>query len=252
MAKTYAQYVTTMAELIGGISVTNSAIAAPFDSDNWNNVLGDMIDYAEGRMYRDPSFDFLATYGTATAACTLNSRNITKPATMIIVTAVNLITPAGNTPDQQGSKRTPLDRKTVPYIDAAWPLVYDGTSANVGPPVDYAPLSDTAFRLGPVPDAAYVLEFDGVTRPAALSSANTATFITTNLGDVFVAASMVFACGMMKNFSAQSDNPQMALGWENTYQQLKIGAATEEARKKSQGAAWSSKPPPPIATPPRS
>lgn len=252
MAKTYAQYVTTMAELIGGISVTNSAIAAPFDSDNWNNVLADMIDYAEGRMYRDPSFDFLVTYGAQNASCTANSRNITKPATMVIVSAVNLITPSPSTPDQTSSKRTPLERMTLPFLDAAWPSAYDGTPANVGPSQYYAALSDTAFRLAPTPDAVYVCEFVGTTRPAALSSANTATFITTNLGDVFVAASMVFASGMMKNFGSQADNPQQAMSWETTYQTLKIGAATEEARKKSQGAAWSSKPPPPIATPPRS
>jgi hypothetical protein len=179
-------------------------------------------------------------------------RNIVKPASMVIVDSVNIITPAASTPDQANSKRTSLERASLAFIDATWPLAYDGTSANVTLPRYYAALSDTAFRLGGTPDAAYICEFVGTTRAAPMSSGNQTTYLGTNLPDLFNAAAMVFACGQMKNFGAQADNPQMALSWETTFTTLKTGAAVEEARKQSKATAWTSQPPSPGATPPRS
>lgn len=252
MSDTYSTYVTKLAALIGGLAVTSSSSAAPFDAQEWNDILPGIIDYAEGRIYRDPNFDFLTTYGAQNASCTINNRNIVRPTTMLIVSAMNIISPAPSAPDALGSKRIPLERATLAFLDATWPSAYDNTAATVGVPQYYAPLSDTAFRLAPTPNAAFVAEFVGTTRPVALSSSNTTTFLTLNFADLFLAASMIFASGMMKNFGSQADNPQQAQSWENQFQILKTGAAVEEARRKSQGAAWTTKPPPPIASPPRS
>lgn len=252
MSESYSTYVVKIAALIGGISATAPTTPTPFDSDDWNSVLNAMIDYAEGRIYRDPHLDFLTTYGAQNANNTINVRDITRPATMVVVTAVNLITPAGSAPGANSTRRVPLDRMTLPFLDAVWPLTYDGTAANVGPPQYYAALSDTAFRLAPTPDAVYTFEFVGTTKPVALSSSNTTTYLTTNLSDLFIAASMIFASGMMKNFGSQSDNPQQAQSWETQYTTLRAGAVIEEARKKGQGAAWTSKTPVAIAEPPRS
>ena len=69
--------------------------------------------------------------------------------------------------------------------------------------------------------------------------------------DLFIAASMVFANGYMKNFSAMADDPQAPVTWEKHYQTLKQSAMEEEFRKKFGSQGWTSKQPNPIATPPR-
>ena len=62
---------------------------------------------------------------------------------------------------------------------------------------------------------------------------------------------MVFGAAYMKNFGAASDDPKMAVSWENHFQTLKASAEVEEARKKFTMAGWSSKQPANQATPPR-
>lgn len=209
------------------------------------------IEYVEGRIYNDPFFDFLSTRQASTVACTIGTRTVTKPAALISVDSVNLITPAGAVPDAVGSSRVPLEPRSLPYIDAVWSGA-SGVTGATGQPKDYAPFTDAAFKLGPVPAAAYVLEFLGPTRPAALSEANPTTFITVNMPELFLAGAMVFLSGWMKNFSAASDNPEMPVNWEQQFNVLKIGPQVVEARRKFASVGWTSQPPTLVAQPPRS
>jgi len=118
-------------------------------------------------------------------------------------------------------------------------------------PTQYALLSDTAVKLGPAPDNTYTAEFVGIIRPAPLSPTNTTTYLSTNLPDLFLAASMIFGAGYQQNFGAQADNPQSAQSCESTYQNLKQGVQLEDLRQKAQSASWSNYTPSPIANTPR-
>ena len=51
---------------------------------------------------------------------------------------------------------------------------------------------------------------------------------------------MVFASGYQKNFGSQSDDPKMAMSWEDQYQKLMASANAEELRKKWAGPGWTS------------
>jgi hypothetical protein len=92
----------------------------------------------------------------------------------------------------------------------------------------------------------------GTTRPTPLSAANPVTFLSANLPDLLLAASMVFMAGYEKSFGAQSDDPQLAQSWETQYGKLFASANTEEARKRFAGSAWSSQPQSAEAQPARS
>ena len=80
----------------------------------------------------------------------------------------------------------------------------------------------------------------GTIRPNPLSNTNTTTFLTTYLPDAFIAASMIFASGYMRDFGSQSDNPAQAQSWEAQYENLIKSAGAEEVRKKWAGPGWQS------------
>lgn len=215
------------------------------EDENYVALIEQTIEYAEGRIYRDPLFDFLATRGTATGPTATNNRDLTLPATILIVDAANVIIPAGSAPGQSGSTRVPLLRMSLAYIDAVW-----GAQNTVGSPAVYAPLTDRLWRIGPVPDGIYTVEWVGTTRPDPLSNENPNTFITQNMPELFFAASMVFLAGAyMKNYGAQADDPGSAMSWEAQFNALKTGPAVEEARRKSLSAGGTPLTPTPLATP---
>lgn len=238
---TYAQWVTT---------VTTMMPASPSDPDIVT-MLPNAIDYAEQRIYRE--LDLLDTvFRDSSSQLVTNNRNFTLPGLSTSVTTgefittqgINVITPVATQPDS--GTRNQLVAVSPDYLDMAWPSV---TGASV--PQFYAMLTQDTLIVGPWPDAAYVVEVRGTIRPAALSATNTATFLTQNLPDLFLAASMVFVAGWMKDYGSQADDPQLAQSWEGQYGKLMGSAQIEEARKKYQGPAWTPLSPAPLATPPR-
>ena len=66
-----------------------------------------------------------------------------------------------------------------------------------------------------------------------------------------VAAGMIFASGYMRDFGAQTDNPQMAQSWESQYNNLLKSQNADSLRMKFQSQAWTSEVPNAAATPPR-
>lgn len=243
----YSGYVTAIGDLLQ-YTVADSASATPFADTDINNILPDMINYAELRMYRE--FDFLSTIMSPTAFCFVGNRYITVPSSLIVVESVNVITPVTKNPDDTGSKRNTVQRSSLEYINTTWPSV-----SVQGIPAYYA-FNQTAMTnnpnpttivFGPAPDAAYTVELNGTGRPAALSSTNTNTFITANMPDLFIAASMVFGAGFQSNYGAESDDPKMAMSWESIYQNLKASAMIEELRKKAQSEQWQPFLPSPVA-----
>lgn len=211
---------------------------------DFDNILPGCIDYAEQRIYRE--LNLLNTVVTdQTVTLTLNQRSISIPQNIVAVNAVNIITPV-NAGYITGS-RSPLTPLSREVFDFFWP----NNATSTGLPTVFAMVDQWSMMVGPSPDAAYEVEVIGTERPEPLSSVNTTTFLTDRLPDLFMAASMVFMSGYMRNFGQQASDPQMGQSWEQQYGLLKASADTEELRKQFNGASWTSKPISPIAQPQR-
>ena len=213
-------------------------------------ILPQMIVYAELRMYRD--LDFLFTSGSTTAySLTEGSRILNVNAdtfpygTLVVPEQINVLV-GSDDPDQ--ADRVPLLPTTKEFLDAVYG---SGAFANRGLPQYWVPFDDYTFLVGPYPDQSYTVELIGTYRPESLSATNLETFISKNLPDIMIMASMVYISGYQRNFGRANDDPQMAITYESQYQALLKGAAVEEARKKFEAAGWSSQSPSTFATPTR-
>lgn len=234
MSLTYSTWLTAIQTL------------AAIDSSNtdFQNITPDIIDYAEQRIYREADL-LVENIADSSGSTTALNRNFTLPTslgTFQVVTAVNVVTPASTAPES--GTRVQLEPCSREFLDAAWSSTtgatvpqyfhYFSQAATIGG-------SQPGLLFGPWPDTTYRVEVIGKIIPAPLSATNTTTFLTTYLPDLFVAASMVFVTGYLKNFGAQGDDPKQAQSWEGQYQVLLKSAIDWEARKKFAGASWTSK-----------
>lgn len=247
MSLTYTTYVQQLGNLM--------VVQNPTSNAEFQIFLPGCIDYAEQRMYRE--LDLLATkIVTYSGALTPNSRVFTYPSpagggSYLTIENLCTFTPPGVPPNSFPAPdltRIQLQIASQQYIDTVFPADMSGT----GVPRYFAPISNTYAILGPTPDAAYYMEVTGTVFPSPLSASNPTTFLTQNLPDLFMAASMVFASGYMRDFGAQADNPAMGAAWEAQYEKLMSSASVLELRKKYQSQGWQSQTPNPVATPPRS
>jgi hypothetical protein len=235
---TYATYVTQIATLA----------VVPESDAAFVTILPQMITYAENRMYRD--LDFLSTVTTnntytTTAGTPFASFTL---ADFITLQQINVITPAGETVPNSGT-RNPLLPATKEFLNLVYP-----SSSSAALPEYFAMFTqdtDNVVLFGPWPDDTYTLELVGTYRPASLSSVNTTTFISTYLPDLLIMASMIYVSGYQRNFGRANDDPQMAVTYESQYKALLQGATVEEARKKFQSSAWTSMSPATVASPTR-
>jgi hypothetical protein len=235
---TYATYVTQIATLA----------VVPESDAAFVTILPQMITYAENRMYRD--LDFLSTVTTndtytTTAGTPFASFTL---ADFITLQQINVITPAGETVPNSGT-RNPLLPATKEFLNLVYP-----SSSSAALPEYFAMFTqdtDNVVLFGPWPDDTYTLELVGTYRPASLSSVNTTTFIGTYLPDLLIMASMIYVSGYQRNFGRANDDPQMAVTYESQYKALLQGATVEEARKKFQSSAWTSMSPATVASPTR-
>ncbi len=218
------------------VSQTSNLLVIGSTDANFLTMLPGMIDYAEQRIYRelDPLY---AQVTDATASVSSGNREFTPPTslgTFITIDSLSIITPVGSL--SSNGTRVPLTPVAPEVMDAFWPSGQTVTAV----PSMYAMRSPTTVLLGPSPDAAYATEVVGLQRPAALSSANSSTFLTQYCPDLLIAASMVFGFGYMRDFGAQSDNPQAGASWESQYKQLFQSAAMEQSRAKWESDGWTS------------
>lgn len=232
MSLTYSDYVSQLANLM----VVSSADA------NFTTFLPGCIDYAEQRIYRELDLLFTqVTDATAQVSSGVQEFSVsTAVGTFITVDQLNIITPAG-TLSSQGT-RVPLTPASPEFINNAFP-----TSTATDVPEYYAMRSNSRVLLGPVPDGPYYAETIGIQRPAPLSAANSSTILTQYIPDVFMAASLVFAFGYMRDFGGQTDNPQASQSWESQYQLLIKSATVEQFRAKHEAQGWTSQQPSPMA-----
>lgn len=237
---TYSQYVTELATL---------AVVAEDNVDYLQN-LPSAIDWAELAIYRD--LDLLSTVSSLTGALTAGNRTLAIGATAGLVTLqqINVITPAGTT-DPDAGTRNPCLPTTKERLDFEWNSVTGAAMPTLFAPVNQTQTNNTTVYFGAWPDAGYTVEVIGTVRPASLSSGNPTTWISMNAPDLFLAASLIFISGYQRNFGRQSDDPQMAVSWQQQYDKHLAAAIGEEARKKFQGPGWTSMSPTPVATPTR-
>jgi len=224
------------------ISQTANLIVISSNDPNYQTMLPGMIDYAEQRIYRemDPLREQVTDATTSVSSGIRTVALSTSFGNYITVDQVNILS-------SNSSTRYPLTFTARPFLDAAFP---SGATVT-GIPQFYTMTSDTQISLGPVPDQAYPIEFIGLQRPSPLSSANSSTFLTQYCPELFIAASMVFAFGYMRDFGGQADNPQGSQSWENQYKTLFPSAEAEIKRAKHQAQAWTPYSASPQATPPR-
>jgi len=231
MAINYTTYVAQLSNLMAASSTT----------PQFQTMLPGAIDYSEQRIYRE--LDLLKTVVTDYAnSLTSGSRMFTLPTTygyFIVVNGANVITPVGSATPEAGT-RNRLVEVSRDYLDTVW-----NSNTNSGVPALFAMIGGTngtigpgQFIVGPWPNANYMVEVVGTIRPVPLSQSNPTTLLTSCVPDLFIAASMIFASGYMRNFGQQSDNPQMAQSWEAQYEKLIVSAAAEELRKKGSGPGW--------------
>lgn len=238
MSLTYTSYVTDLANLM---------VVSPTDT-NYLTVLPNIIDDAEQRIYRECDFLRTIVVENSSASCTItaDTRSFTVPSSVTYVVTDSL---SALSTDATPS-RTPLCPVSREWLNTVYPTATSSSTSAI--PLYFAMVTDQSVIVGPPPGRDVVIEYTGTTRPTALSSTNTTTYLATNLPDLFMAASMVFANAYMKNFAATADDPQAPMTWEGHFQKLKQSAMEEEFRKKFGSQGWTSKQINPVATPPRS
>jgi hypothetical protein len=229
----YTTYVTQLETMIA-----MDAADADFQS-----IIPAIINYAEMRIYRE--LDLISTiFRDTSVTLAPSNQNAALPNTFVTVQGINILTPAGAA--LATSARVPLVPTSKEVIYALW-----GDPTVTGQPQMFAMVDQWNALFAPSPDLAYVIEAYGTQRPAPLSPTNTTTFLTTYLYDLFVAASMIFVSGYMRNFSSSGSDPNMPVNWEQQYSKLFASANVEELRKKSWSDSWTALSPTPLAQPPR-
>lgn len=215
-------------------------------SADYETILPAAIQDAEQRIYRE--MDFLATRTVqSTTTLTATKRLYLLPTTnviILVVQGVSVITPFGSA--FLTGKQVPLEPVSLDYVDSAFP-----DPSVQGVPSVWAMLDDKAIVVGQTPDQAYNVAITGTFRPASMSPTNETTYIGNIYPDLLVAACMIFLSGYQRDFGAQSDDPKMAISWEQLYQTRLKSALSEEQRRKGAGTGWSPFSPTPEATPPR-
>lgn len=256
----YNSYVTQIANMavVGYTTVTNSSgqsIVVGVDPA-FNAIIPQMLNYAELRIQRDLDFLPSQTYNTAYSLTAGNNQISISSNDFVTVQTVQVTS---------GTAKTPLLPTTKEYLQN----VYNDSSYTAQPKVfamyggDAATGGNTSNNIlvGPYPNATYPLTITGTIRLPTLYplignddypiNGTGTTFISTNLPDMLIMASMIYISAYQRNFGRESDDPAMAQSYEGQYQVLKQGAIPEEYRKKFEGSAWSSYSTSPAATPTR-
>lgn len=218
----YSQWVTTICTLLE-YQVVDAASATPTGTV-FDGVIPSAIDYAENRLQRD--LDFLATMATDdTGTMMANSRLLALPTDIGTFVVTQQITPIIS-----GVRQQPLEPVTRAFMDYAWPSDISA-GANI-PPVQWSPYDQSHVLVGPAPDQAYQFEVVGTVRFTQMSAANVSNFLTQQLPDLYVAASMIFFGLYQRDFSGIAGQQGVAPSWEAQYDKMLQSAQVEEARKR--------------------
>jgi hypothetical protein len=216
-----------------------------------------LLNYAELRAQRD--LDLLPSQASNTYTLTTGNNTLAIPIDDFLVVQTLEVTQTSGATVVNATPLLPVSKEFIQNCYAG--------SASAGTPQYYAMVGDTFgngantnnnVMLGPVPNFAYSVRVTGTIRTPSLytyASAGIAdtryTYISSYYPDLLMMASLIFISAYQRQFSATSDDPQMAMTYEKQYQALRLGAIAEENRKKGQGSGWSAYSTPVSATPTR-
>lgn len=221
-----------------GTWITQIALLSQFNSGdpNFLSNLPSCSDYATDRITRE--LDLLNTdTSTSTPTLTVGTRIVNLSSlnpVFNVIRDINIITPTGTTDPNLGS-RNPMVISSRAFMDNVF-----GSSTVIGLPLYWRPVTDQIISVAPFPDHPYNIEVIGTVRPSPLSGTTSSNWISTYLPDLLIAASMIQMTGFMKNYGAQSDDPQQGLSWEDQYTKLRDSAGVEDAMRKYYATGWSS------------
>jgi hypothetical protein len=253
---TYNLYVTqiaTLAILQQTLSTTNGVVVS--SDTNFQAIIPQMLNYAELRIQRD--LDFLATQNSQAFPITGSVNQITIPTQSFVTLQTVTVTD----PNNGVTTLTPVTKSFLQNVYATnsgagtpqYFAVYGGDLATGGQTSQYVQIGPWTGSSG-----TYTFNITGTTRQPTLynyavtgSADTTYTFISQNLPDLMLMASMIYLSAYQRNFGRQADDPQMAQSYESQYNLLLKGATIEEARKKFQAGGWTSYSPAVVATPSR-
>lgn len=225
----YAAWVNAVCTVLE-YQVVAATTATPTGTE-FDVMIPSAIDYTENRLQRD--LDFIASSATRTGSMVANQRSQALPTaasggmagTYIVASQIRLII--------GGVRQQPLEPVTRAFLDYVWPneaSLVDSAGAAVAP-VQWCPNDQANVLIGPAPASTLAFEVVGTQRFLQMSSTNTSNFLSLQVPDLYVAASLVFLSGYQANYGSQSEDPAQAQSWENQYQLLLKSAVIEEARK---------------------
>ena len=215
----------------------------------FNTVVPQAVQFAELRIQRD--LDLLPSLQS-------NSYQLTPGSNQLQISINDFVTvqTLGVT---VGGALTPL----LP-VSKEWLMYIYGDPSFTAQPVAFAMIGGDAatggntfnnILVGPYPDINYPVSVFGTARLPSLVlnatpslAATATTWISTNLPDMLIQASMIMLAQFQRNFGQTSSDPQMGPSYEAEYQTLLGRAIVEESRKKFQASAWSSMSPPSVAS----
>ena len=249
---TYNSYVTQIGTMAVVNTTTSGGVVVGVDSA-FNNIIPQMLNYAELRIQRD--LDLLQSVNAKTYTLSYGNNQLQISVNDFVTLQTVEIT--GN--DGSSYSLTPVSKELIQNVY--------GISSTVAAPIYFAMYGGdstsggntyTNIIFGPYPDNNYTVTVTGTSRLPTLyqfanagQAATSSTFISTNLPDLLILASMIYISAYQRNFGRQSDDPAMAQSYESQYQTLLKSAGVEEFRKKFAASAWTSMSPPVVATPNR-
>lgn len=255
-ALTYNGYISQIATMAVVNTTTQSNGLIVGADAAFNAIIPQMLNYSELRIQRD--LDLLQleyqnnNYNMTAGNHTVNI-SVDDFVTIQTVLYASLVTGGAGIPIMPVSKQFIQNVASTSGLGAEGPPQYWAVFGGGATGSLYQQL-----MFGPIPDQSYSLYITGTQRmPTLYNYANGAqcnnntNWISTYLPDLLIAASLVYLSGFQRNFGRMSDDPGMALSWEQQYQNLLASAKVENYRSRWEGGAWSSSSPSPIAAPTR-
>ena len=249
----FNSYVTQIG-IMAVVQTQNVGGVVQFVDPAAQGILPQLLNYAELRIQRD--LDLLASQSSNTYTLTPGVNVFPLPVDdFLTVQTLEVLVSPGATP-------TPLLPVSKEFIQNCY-----GGLSSAGTPQYFAMYGDnfsseqdtnTNILLGPPPNFGYTLRVTGTCREPSLyqnAQAGIAdteyTYISSYMPDLLIMASMIYISAFQRNFGPISDSPESGMTYEKQYQALRIGAISEENRRKQMGSGWSSYSTPVSATPTR-
>lgn len=241
----YNGYVQNLGVMTVADTLETSGVYSFVDSP-MQTILPQALNYAELRIQRD--IDFLQARSSNTYTMTQGNNILQIPINDFFAVETLEVTQNSGATIVNSSPLTPVTKEFIQNCYAG--------AASANTPRFFAMIGDTFgdggnsflnVLLGPVPNYAYPVRVFGVIRLPSLAKYATSgpadtqyTFISQFLPDLLMMASMIYISAFQRNFSATSDDAQMGQSYEKQYQALRLGAISEENRRKFNESAWSS------------